>query len=188
MTKEEIRLEIKNRKEKLTGIQIEEKSRLMTQCFTGLTEYKNCSQLILYASFNQEVKTHPLINQALRDGKRVALPKVMGSEIEFFYIHSFGETAVSSMGIPEPEVNERLELYSDETNVILVPGLAFDREGNRIGYGKSYYDAYFAAHREEFVKTAFAYDFQVYNKLPAEKHDVRMDVLITETFLSRFAS
>ncbi len=184
MTKDEIRQEIKQRKEMLTHDQIIKKSEIIVQHFTALSEYDNCSQLILYASFNQEVNTLPLINQALRDGKKVALPKVMGKDIEFFYITAFSETAISTMGIPEPDTLKKIELISDRTNLILVPGLAFDRTGNRIGYGKSYYDAYFTGKsgKADFLKIAFAYDFQVYDSIPVESHDVKIDWLITENY------
>lgn len=186
MTKKEIRQEIKSKKEKLTTDNIAEKSEIMTGYFTGLTEYKNCRQIILYAAFNQEVDTLPLINQALEEGKKVALPKVTEGGLEFFYIRSFQETAISNMGIPEPDTSSPVELLTDGLNVILVPGLAFDLEGNRVGYGRSYYDAYFAAHRAEFMKIAFAYDFQVYDRIPSEKHDVKIDLLITDTFSRKF--
>ncbi len=184
MSKDEIRQEIKQQKERLTKEQITAKSEIIVHQFTTLAEYLNCSQIILYAAFNQEVNTLPLINQALRDGKKVALPKVMGKEIEFFYITAFSETAVSTMGIPEPDPLKKIELLADSTNLILVPGLAFDRKGNRIGYGKSYYDAYFTANsgKAEFLKIALAYDFQVYDNIPAESHDVKIDWLITENY------
>ncbi|SHO50178.1 5-formyltetrahydrofolate cyclo-ligase [Anaerocolumna xylanovorans] len=188
MTKNEVRQEIKGKKEKLTKEQIAAKSEIITKYFTALTEYRNCSQIILYAAFNQEVNTLPLINQALKDGKKVALPKVMGKDIEFFYIESFNDTGISSLGIPEPDIQNKIELLTDTVNVILVPGLAFDMEGNRIGYGKSYYDAYFAAHKAEFLKIAFAYDFQVYESIPREPHDVKIDFIITDTFSKSFSS
>lgn len=188
MTKDEIRQEVKGKKAKLTKEQIAAKSEIMTGHFTALTEYRDCSQIILYAAFNQEVNTLPLINQAIKDGKKVALPRVMGKDIEFFYIDTFHDTTVSSLGIPEPDIQNKAALLTDRRNIILVPGLAFDMEGNRIGYGKGYYDAYLAAQREEFLKIAFAYDFQVYESIPSEPHDVKVDLLITDTFSKSFQS
>lgn len=186
MTKEEIRNEIKSKKEKLTKIQIAEYSRIMTEEFTSLKEYKESSQLILYAAFNQEVDTYPLIEQALREGKQVALPRIMGENIEFFYVGSLMETRVSGLGIPEPDPLLPVRLLPDGDNIMLTPGLAFDLTGNRIGYGKSYYDSYFAARKEQFIKIAFAYSFQVAEQIPYEEHDVKIDLLITEAGSHRF--
>jgi 5-formyltetrahydrofolate cyclo-ligase len=183
MTKEKIRLEVKSRKELLSREQIQRLSRSMTEKFTALKEYRECSQVILYAAFNQEVDTFPLIGLAQEAGKRVALPRVRGDKIEFYYIRSLKETSVSRLGIWEPEPVAPIEL--SDNNLILVPGLAFDLEGNRIGYGKGYYDSYFSSRRERFEKIAFAYSFQVYEKIPAEEHDVRMDILITESSFNR---
>lgn len=179
MNKEEIRQEIRRQKASLSKEIIDLQSSLLREQFLTLREYKECSQLILYAAFNQEVNTLPLIRQALLDGKKVALPRVMKEDIEFYYITSITDLEESSFGIPEPEPVAMLQLEKD-SNLILVPGLAFDKKGNRIGYGKSFYDRYFKAHKESFLKICFAYDFQVYEEIPFEAHDVKIDILITE--------
>ncbi|MDF2868792.1 MAG: 5-formyltetrahydrofolate cyclo-ligase [Anaerocolumna sp.] len=179
MIKEEIRQVIRRQKASLSKDVIDLQSSLIREQFLALKEYKESSQIILYAAFNQEVNTLPLIRQALLDGKKVALPRVMKDNIEFYYISSLTDLAESSFGIPEPEPVDKLE-WEKGSNLILVPGLAFDKQGNRIGYGKSYYDRYFGAHRESFLKICFAYGFQVYEEIPFETHDVKIDILITE--------
>ncbi len=179
MIKEEIRQEIRRQKASLSKAVIDLQSSLIREQFLALKEYKECSQVILYAAFNQEVNTLPLIRQALLDGKKVALPRVMKENIEFYYIGSITELEESSFGIPEPEPVDILQLEKGR-NLILVPGLAFDKLGNRIGYGKSYYDRYFGGHEESFLKVCFAYEFQVYEEIPAEAHDVKIDILITK--------
>ncbi|WOO36457.1 5-formyltetrahydrofolate cyclo-ligase [Anaerocolumna sp. AGMB13020] len=179
MKKEEIRQEIREQKASLSKEVIDLQSSIIREQFLALREYKECSQLILYAAFNQEVNTLPLIRQALLDGKKVALPRVMKETIEFYYINSISDLEESAFGIPEPEPVDILQLEKN-FNLILVPGLAFDKQGNRIGYGKSFYDRYFISHEESFLKICFAYGFQVYEEIPFEAHDVKIDILITK--------
>lgn len=185
MSKDEIRQEVRRQKALLSKDKIDFLSSALRNQFLTLKEYHESSQIILYAAFNQEVNTIPLIHQALLDGKKVALPRVMDAHIDFYYIKSLSDLTESDFGIPEPEPVNRLELESSSSNLILVPGLAFDKQGNRIGYGKSYYDRYFAAHKESFLKVCFAYEFQIYNQIPFEIHDVKMDILITENTILR---
>lgn len=182
MTKQEIRLHIKALKEGLTLSDIEAYSQQMTSVFLASIEYKQCSRLFCYASFNQEVRTFTIIEKALADRKSVAVPKVLGDVIRFFDINSLEELYPSKLGIPEPEKQPEVYPEAEKDNVILVPGLAFDKKGNRIGYGKGYYDKYFAEYEEvNWSKIALAYDFQVMDQIPTEERDKRINRIITQS-------
>jgi 5-formyltetrahydrofolate cyclo-ligase len=182
MTKQEIRLHIKALKENLTLSDIEAYSQQMARVFLEASEYKKCSRLFCYASFNQEVRTFTIIKKALSDGKRVAVPKVLGDVISFYDINSLEELYPSKLGIPEPEKQPEVFPELGKDNVILVPGLAFDKKGNRIGYGKGYYDRYFTEYDEaNWIKIALAYDFQVMDKVPFEESDRAINRIITQT-------
>ncbi|MEI3090074.1 MAG: 5-formyltetrahydrofolate cyclo-ligase [Oscillospiraceae bacterium] len=98
-----------------------------------------------YMSYNQEVRTMPILRQAQADGKRVAVPKVYGDEMKFLWLDDLNRTVSGAYSIPEP-VGDEPEA-ADETALILMPGLAFDPAGHRCGYGGGFYDKYLAAHK-----------------------------------------
>ena len=184
MTKSDIRFKVKTLKENLSAEQINTDSNRIINKFLQLPEYKQCSQLICYVSFNQEVKTTKLIEAAFADKKKVAVPKVEGNKMNFYYIHSIGELERSNLNIYEPEAKNKVILETKSKNLIVVPGLAFDHFGNRIGYGKGFYDNYFLNHSNvAWFKIAYAYDFQVFEKLPVENHDIQIDKIITPTLI-----
>ena len=97
-----------------------------------------------YLSYNQEVRTIPIMRQAQADGKRVAVPKVYGDTMKFLWLDDLNAVAPGAYNIPEPIADE--PEADDETALVLMPGLAFDPEGHRCGYGGGFYDKYLAAH------------------------------------------
>jgi len=118
-----------------------------------------------------------MIRQALAAGKRVVLPKVKGKELALFEIKKFDtDVSAGAWGIPEPREQSPAALES--VDLIIVPGLAFDERGNRLGYGAGFYDKLLAA----FTKTtaALAYEAQVVPEVPAAKHDVPIQKIVTE--------
>jgi len=118
-----------------------------------------------------------MIRQALAAGKRVVLPKVKGKELALFEIKQFDtDVSAGAWGIPEPREKDPAALES--VDLIIVPGLAFDEHGNRLGYGAGFYDKLLAI----FTKTtaALAYETQVVPEVPAAKHDVPIQKIVTE--------
>lgn len=197
MDKKEIRKEVTEKKNTLTKEQVSEWSAQLKEQFCALDAYRKADCIYFYMTYNNEVQTVPLIEQALADGKRAAVPvmlisgKTPGKDgkpkhdyMEFIYIHSMDECVPNFMGIPEPPaeiVETDPERIAKEKDVlILMPGLAFDREGNRIGYGGGFYDKYLDAHPDTcFRKVALGFDFQLYDSIPTEPHDEKMDLVIT---------
>lgn len=144
-------------------------------------EYINADVVLAYVSFSSEVDTHFLIRHALKNGKKVAVPKVFpNAEMKFFYIDSLDELKPGAYGILEPE-NSREVAYDDSKNyVILLPGVAFDEDKNRLGYGGGYYDRFLEKHPKIF-KIMLAYELEkAEEKLPSDAFDVRSDIIITE--------
>ena len=140
-----------------------------------------------YASMEDEIPTERIIQTALKSGKRVALPKVIssvsdGAMMEFLLVD--GDTLYDRgvYGIMEPEFGERVSpAFGNERIEILIPGLCFDLEKNRIGYGGGYYDRYLAQFdRKRFHVTALAYEYQIFETVPAEEYDGKVDLVITE--------
>ncbi len=116
-----------------------------------------------------------MLQRALDEGKRVAVPKVYGDDMKFIYLDDLTQVAKGYAGIPEPIADA--PVAQDETALVLMPGLAFDRQGHRIGYGGGFYDKFLA--REPHHPTlALCYDFQVQEALQTEEFDIPVDTVI----------
>ena len=182
MDKKEIRALMRAKKAALTPAYVADYSARVTQAFTSQPFYRDAQVLYAYLTFNQELRTDGLIRRAWADGKRVAVPRVLSRGVmEFYYIDSFEGFITSSFGVPEPP--EDPEKLADEREVLLLmPGLAFDRAHNRVGYGGGFYDRYLERKQAEgtrFFKPALAYDFQIVDSIPANEHDIRVDAILT---------
>ena len=137
--------------------------------------YQAAKSIYGYMSYNQEVRTMPILRQAQADGKRVAVPKVYGDEMKFLWLDDLNRTVSGAYSIPEP-VGDEPEA-ADETALILMPGLAFDPAGHRCGYGGGFYDKYLAAHKEH-PTIALCYGFQMYDHLDVDEFDIPVDAVI----------
>ena len=175
MTKQELRAAIRTQKRAMTLTQIEEKSAALAEQLFATEQYRQAKTLYGYLPYNQEVRTVPILEQALRDGKRVAVPKVYGDEMRFLYIEDLSLVEKSSFGIPEPIADGPVAMEEDA--LILMPGLAFDPRGNRMGYGGGYYDKYLQA-QPNHPTVALCYDFQMLPQLDTQDHDVPVDLVL----------
>ncbi|MBH1941465.1 5-formyltetrahydrofolate cyclo-ligase [Mobilitalea sibirica] len=187
MTKDMIRSFMKQERNNLTEQQQVALSSAIHRKLFDLDEYINCGILFSYISFQTEVDTKKILEQAFKDKKRVFVPRVEGKVINFYEILNMNKLKVSSYGIFEPDVEDSkrksYQGHGDMKNcrkLMLLPGLAFDLYGNRIGYGAGYYDRYLREYQQEgFVKIALAYDFQIVDKLIPEIYDMKADIIIT---------
>ena len=158
-------------KEEITG-----KSNQIKNNLFNLQLYKNSKSIMFFASFKNEVDTHNMIKEALKN-KTIVIPKVSHHEIEPSVIISFDNLVIGKFGILEPIETMRIAYKNIE--LILVPGIVFDKEGHRIGYSLGYYDK-FLAKVPKANKVGLAFDFQVVDKIPREMHDVPVDIIVTE--------
>ena len=140
MDKTELRRRIREKKRAMTPEEIEERSRELGRQFAATEAYRKAKTIYGYMPYNQEVRTVPMLEQALRDGKKVAVPKCYGDEMKFIYLDDLTKVAKGYAGIPEPIADE--PAAHDETALVLMPGLAFDPQGHRIGYGGGFYDKF----------------------------------------------
>ena len=178
MDKKALRREIGEKKRALSDAQIRARSAALAERFYATPQYAAARSIYAYLSFNQEVRTEPIIRRAWADGKRVAVPKVLGREMAFIWIDSFeGLAPQGAYNITEPIADG--PVADDETALVLMPGLAFDPEGHRVGYGGGYYDR-FLAREPGHPLVALCYDFQLYEQLKVEEHDVPVGRVITE--------
>ena len=175
MDKRELRQLIRTRKRAMTQEDIEQKSRRLGALFADSDLYRRATSIYGYLPYNQEVRTVPMLEQALRDGKRVAVPKVIGDEMRFIWMTDLDQVEKGYSGIPEP-IADGPEA-DDETALVLMPGLAFDPHGHRIGYGGGFYDRFLA--REPAHPTlALCYDFQMMEVLETEEFDIPVDLVL----------
>lgn len=175
MEKQELRARIREKKRALTEAQIEQASASLAAQLFAHPLYRNARTLYAYASYNQEVRTLPIIRRALADGKQVALPRVFGDEMRFLLISAPEELCAGYCGIPEPP--EDSPPARDKEALVLMPGLAFDGAGHRMGYGGGFYDRFLAA--EPHPTVALCYDFQLFPSLPVEPHDIPVNAVLS---------
>lgn len=175
MDKKELRRTIRDRKRAMTEEEITQRSARLGALFAQSDAYKAANTIYGYLPYNQEVRTVPMLEQALQDGKRVAVPKVYGEEMKFLYLDDLTQVAKGYAGIPEPIADE--PVADDKTALVLMPGLAFDPEGHRIGYGGGFYDKFLAA-EPDHPTLALCYEFQMLPKLDTEEHDIPVDTVL----------
>ncbi len=175
MDKKELRSRIRECKRAMTTQQIEEKSKRLYELFIKTEAYRNAKTIYGYLPYNQEVRTVPMLEQALRDGKQIAVPKIYGDEMKFIMLPDLSRVEKGYSGIPEP-IADGPE-GNDPHALVLMPGMAFDKEGHRIGYGGGFYDK-FLAREPEHPTLALCYDFQMLPKLETEEFDIPVDTVI----------
>lgn len=175
MNKKELRKAIREKKRAMSAEEIEAKSRALTEAFLRSEAYHAAKTIYGYLPYNQEVRTVALLEQALRDGKRVAVPKCYGDEMRFIYMTDLSAVEKGYAGIPEPIADG--PVADDETALVLMPGMAFDPAGHRIGYGGGFYDK-FLAKEPDHPTLALCYDFQVLPHLETEEFDIPVDAVI----------
>ena len=174
MNKKELRAQVRAQKRAMTEEQIVSKSQALAEQFFRTDAYRNAKSIYGYLPYNQEVRTVPMLEQALRDGKRVAVPKCYGDEMRFIWMEDLNRVEKGYAGIPEPI--EDGPIADDPTALVLMPGMAFDPQGHRIGYGGGFYDKFLAG--EAHPTLALCYDFQVFESLETEEFDIPVDLVL----------
>ena len=175
MDKKELRASIRARKRAMTEEEIVSRSEALTRLFLESDAYRNAKTIYGYLPYNQEVRTVPMLEQALRDGKRVAVPKCYGDEMRFIYMEDLTKVEKGYANIPEPI--EDGPVADDTTALVLMPGLAFDPQGHRCGYGGGFYDKFLSA-EPDHPTLALCYEFQMLPYLETEEHDIPVDTVL----------
>ena len=177
-TKKEIRAEVKKHRREATAQQIRENSNAICEKFLALSEYREASVVFAYMDCKNEVETKMVIEQCWKDGKTVAVPKVFGEIMKYYVITSYDDLEEGYFGIPEPK-HEQMQEIVCEDGLMILPGVAFDVDRHRVGYGGGFYDRYLEAH-PNMKKIAFAFEFQMFDRVPFEVFDRQPEKIITE--------
>ena len=175
MNKQELRRAIRERKRAMTEEEIVKRSNALAEKFYNSPAYQAASTIYGYLPYNQEVRTVPMLQRALDDGKRVAVPKVYGEEMRFIYLEDLTQVSKGYAGIPEPIADA--PVAEDKQALVLMPGLAFDPQGHRIGYGGGFYDK-FLAKEPHHPTLALCYEFQMQAHLDTEEFDIPVDTVL----------
>ena len=175
MDKAALRREIREKKSEMPLVEIDARSARLGELFAQTDAYRTAKTIYGYLPYNQEVRTVPILERAIRDGKRVAVPKVYGDTMRFIYLDDLSQVEKSDMGIPEPIADG--PVADDKTALVLMPGLAFDEAGHRIGYGGGFYDKFLTA-EPDHPTVALCYDFQMFAHLDTEEFDIPVDLVI----------
>ena len=174
MDKKELRAQIRALKRAMTEEQIVEASARLGELFAASEQYKE-ETIYGYLPYNQEVRTVPMLERALRDGKKVAVPKCYGDEMRFIYMDDLSKVEAGYANIPEPIADE--PVADDKTALVLMPGMAFTKNGDRMGYGGGFYDKFLAA-EPDHPTVALCYAFQMVESLPTEEYDIPVDCVL----------
>ncbi len=172
--KGKIRKELLEKRNSLNTYEILEKSNIILKNLYGLEEFSKSKKIASYISFGSEVYTHGLIKEYSKK-KEFFVPFIKNGDIFLSRINSWEELESGIYGILQPK---EPKIENGGIDVIIVPGIAFDENGNRIGYGKGYFDRLLK--KISSIKIALAYDFQVLKNIPNQEHDVKMDMVVTE--------
>lgn len=175
MDKQALRKEIRDKKRAMTEAEIVAASQRLAELFVASEAYRQAKTIYGYLPYNQEVRTVPMLQQALADGKRVAVPKCYGDEMRFIYLEDLSQVEKGYCGIPEPIADE--PVADDKTALVLMPGLAFDPQGHRMGYGGGFYDK-FLEKEPNHPTIALCYGFQMLEHLETEAHDIPVDTVL----------
>lgn len=151
----------------------------------ALPEVEAAGTLLFYVDVRDEVRTRHALPKALSSDRRIIVPWCNDSgELELFHLESLSELAEGRYGIlePLPELRERAEkqLQPAELDAVLVPGVAFDKTGGRLGHGKGYYDKLLKNVRPGCRLIGVAFESQIFEQIPMHEHDVWMDQVVTE--------
>lgn len=179
-SKKELRKRILSIRNNMPGEDVVNNSRIIRDKIIGLDVFKQSKVIFIYMDFKNEVMTSDLIKHMLFEKKRVVVPYTDTVSTVLIPSEITGESdlKLNSFGYSEPKKVSPVNI--EEIDLVIIPGLVFDKNLNRIGFGKGYYDRILNKLKASARKVAVAHDFQVLEEIPAEEHDVKMDMIITE--------
>lgn len=193
MDKRQLREYMKKRRDEIPPVERSVKSESIAERLRSMDWYSETGEILVYSAIRSEVDLTAFCHQAWKDGKVLYFPRVSGERMEFYQVDSMRQLEQGTFSVMEPRVQENADiaageepaaggLWSESRNgkvPVLVPGVAFSREGARVGYGKGFYDRYLALH-PSLVPIGICFDRQLTERICADEHDYWMSELVTE--------
>ena len=181
LAKSDIRKDILSKRNSLSEFEIINNSKIISKKVIATKEYQISKSIGAYYPIGSEVKTFDIIKHSIDNKKEVGLPRVIDStKIEFFKIieDSFEKIkfTIGKYGIFE---NSMSTTSIKQMDLLIIPGIAFDLQGNRIGYGKGYYDRILSSRKAKYI-IGLAYEAQLIHEIPNNDHDIPVNIIITE--------
>ena len=189
LLKKQLRKEVLEARNAMPARVAAEKSARIIRMLLKLDEYKNTSIIITYLNFRNEVQTGELVRRAMAEGKRVTVPLVdpVSRSLTPSLLSSYpDDLQPGTWGILEPKPHCVRPVDPCRLELVIVPGVAFDGKGNRLGYGGGYYDSFLLKTGSDALFVAPAYEMQLLDLVPRDSQDIRMHCLITEDRIIRF--
>lgn len=183
VTKRELRKQIFQRRDRLSGEEIREYSRQIARRLYGLPEYRESRVIMFFLSFRSEVDTRSMVEESLARGKEVLVPKALPDSREMIasrLLDCREDLAPGAYGIPEPKESALRVVDPLQIDLLIVPGVAFSEDGRRLGYGGGYYDRFFGRLRPEVPLLALAFELQIVPEVPVQPWDRPVDLIVTE--------
>lgn len=181
--KQTLKQQIIKKRNILKEKEIKEKSSKIKNNLFSLKEFQKAKNILFYVSFNKEVDTQEIIKELLKKKeKNIIVPFTIKNDFRLHLseLKNFIELEPKTFGILEPKDRYIREFNKDKLDLIIVPGIVFDKNGHRIGYGYGYYDRFLKTIKKEAIKIGLAFDFQLIDKIPEEKHDVPLNIIVTD--------
>ncbi|MBN1280846.1 MAG: 5-formyltetrahydrofolate cyclo-ligase [Candidatus Thermoplasmatota archaeon] len=180
--KDEIRETIQQKRSRMSATEVLEKSQRIKDRFFRLDEFRDAQTMLWYVSYNNEVTTHEMIKDCMSMGKHVLVPKtdVENRTLRLCVLSQWEDLVPGAYGILEPWLECVREEPVDSIDVMIVPGVVFDEQGNRLGHGFGYYDRLLTTKGSRTVVVGLAFELQLVHRIPFEDHDVKVDQIVTE--------
>ena len=190
LDKKALRKEMLNKRSKLSLKEVEEKSETIANRLFNLNQYKEANFIFSFISFKDEVNTHKIIKKSISMGKRIGVPITIPKtrELQVSELMDFDkELALGFYDILTPKDEYIRIVPSKIIDLILVPGVAFDKRGYRVGYGGGYYDRFFANINKNVIKIGLCFEMQIIPEAPTDSYDIPVDFILTEKDLIQCA-
>ncbi|MDY4698107.1 5-formyltetrahydrofolate cyclo-ligase [Eubacterium coprostanoligenes] len=181
--KKELRSYIKTKRKSVENKA--EKDSLVAQNLLSLDEIKKADTVLCYISLDDEICTDEIVRVLLVSGKSVGAPYCVDNNgnMDFYYITDFDDLRIQSFGVREPVIEKCKKVTSFDNTIIILPGLCFDSNGNRLGYGKGYYDRFLQIH--SLISVGLCYNSLIVKKVPTDMYDKKADIIVTENDIIR---
>ena len=179
--KKKLRIKIQNKRDNLSILNRKKRSKIIAEKFFNTVYYNDSNNILIYYPFRSEIDVTIIISQALENKKNIILPRVHNHNLKLFYVDNLKKQLErSAQGIMEPIAGLcRLAKISD-IDLVIVPGVVFDKNLNRLGYGEGFYDRLLPLIPARVKKIALCFDIQVVDSIPVSEHDIKVDLLITD--------
>ena len=175
--KTELRKEIADLKKQISTEQKQQEARVVFRKVETLPEFKSAENILLYWSTSDELPTHEIIEKWSKR-KQIILPTVVGDKLILKSYMPGQSMKKGALGIWEPDTADN---FTGDIDLMIIPGIAFDSDKNRLGRGKAFYDRFLA--NKHLVKIGVGFDLQLLSHIPSEKSDIKMDKVITASHL-----